>query len=95
MEKKETRGRKTNYYRARYGELSQMSIDWLIDNFDSFDKLTKIRVSLEIAKKCIPLQANIQTSVDFKSLAVLAHDSKTITIPVANEADDAYGSNRN
>lgn len=71
-------GRKSNYHQARYGELSQISIDWLIDNFDSFDKLTKIRVALEIAKKNIPIHASIQSDVTFKSLAE-ASQNRTLT----------------
>ena len=46
-------GRKSRYEEARSGELRSLCDSWLIDNFDSFDKETKLRVALAISPKGI------------------------------------------
>ena len=46
-------GRKSNYHEAKEGDLLKLCTEWIINNFDSFDKDTKVRVALDIAKRGI------------------------------------------
>lgn len=69
-------GRKSNYERARNGDLLVLCTDWIINNFASFDKETKIKVALEIAKKGIVQQVE----------ANINHTAKTI-LEVVKVAD--------
>lgn len=46
-------GRKSNYKLLHEGNLLEVCTKWLCENFVTFDKETKIRVALEIAKKGI------------------------------------------
>lgn len=54
-------GRKTRYEKIQEGNLLDICTTWLVENFHTFDKDTKIKVSMEIAKKGIvqKVEANV------------------------------------
>ena len=56
-------GRKTRYHEAKEGDLFKLCTEWIINNFTTFDKATKVRVATEIAKKGIA--QNITHKGDF------------------------------
>lgn len=53
-------GRKTNYERVINGNLLDICTEWLVANFSTFDKDTKIKVALEIAKKGIIQKVEVE-----------------------------------
>lgn len=46
-------GRKTRYEQIQKGNLLEVCTAWLVDNFHTFDKETKIKVAVQIAQKGI------------------------------------------
>lgn len=44
-------GRRSYYQEAQRGDLLSLCNKWLLDNFNTFDKKTQLRVALEIAKR--------------------------------------------
>ena len=46
-------GRPSRYMQVQKGNLLDVCTEWLIDNFHTFDKETKLRVALTIAPKGI------------------------------------------
>lgn len=57
-------GRKSRYEEVKQGNLLEVCTTWLVDNFHTFDKETKIKVAIEIAKKGIVqrIDANVNYS---------------------------------
>lgn len=53
-------GRKSRYEEIQRGNLLQVCTAWLVSHFDTFDKETKIKVALEIAKKGIVQQHEVK-----------------------------------
>ena len=46
-------GRKTNYQNIQDGNLEKICTEYLVNNFDSFEKVTKIKIAVAIASKAI------------------------------------------
>lgn len=57
-------GRKSNYVKAKEGNLKDLSIDYLVDNFNSFDQATKLKISLNIASKIMPTTQNVNQNIE-------------------------------
>lgn len=55
-------GRPSNYQIAKQGDLLKLTTDWILDNFYTFDKKTKIRVSMEIAKRGIVQKVDMKVT---------------------------------
>lgn len=61
-------GRKSNYQEAQEGNLLKLCTTWLCNNFDTFDKETKVRVAMTIAQKGIVQKLEHSGSFTFKDL---------------------------
>jgi len=61
-------GRKSRYQEIQEGNLLDICTTWLIDNFKTFDKDTKIKVALEIAKKGIVQKVDLTGKITWESL---------------------------
>jgi len=46
-------GRKSRHSEATQGNLEKLCHSYLVDNFESFDRATKLRISLSIASKMV------------------------------------------
>ncbi len=58
--------RRSYYEEAKRGDLLSLCNTWLLDNFSTFDKKTKLRVSLEIAKRGVKQQHELSGEVTLK-----------------------------
>lgn len=65
-------GRKSRYQEIQEGNLLNVCTVWLVNNFDTFDKETKIRVALEIAKKGVVQKLEHSGNFTFKDLVAQA-----------------------
>lgn len=65
-------GRKSNYQEIQEGNLLSVCTNWLVNNFDGFDKDTKIKVALEIAKKGVVQKLEHSGNFTFKDLVAQA-----------------------
>lgn len=72
-------GRKTRYSEVKDGNLLNVCTVWLIENFPTFDKETKIKVALEIAKKGViqRLEHSGSIGVHAKSLLDAVEEAET------------------
>lgn len=70
-------GRKTRYEEVKQGNLLAVCTEWLVNNFHTFDKETKIKVAIEIAKKGIVqrIDANVNYSAKMIVEAVNAAEA--------------------
>lgn len=57
-------GRPSRYMQVQKGNLLDICTLWLIENFNTFDKETKIKVALEIAKKGIVQKVEVEARVE-------------------------------
>lgn len=62
-------GRKTRYKKIQEGNLLDICTTWLVNNFDTFDKDTKLKVALEIAKKGIVQK--VEANVNFTAKTIM------------------------
>lgn len=62
-------GRKTRYEKIQQGNLLDICTTWLVNNFSTFDKDTKLKVALEIAKKGIVQK--VEANVNFSAKTIL------------------------
>jgi len=65
-------GRKSNYQIARDGNLLDLCNTWLLDNFNSFDTKTKIRVAVEISKRGVQQNHNVTGEIKFTAEEAMA-----------------------
>lgn len=70
-------GRPTKFYIARFGDLAKLSLDYLINEFPNFDRETKIRVALEVAKKCAPNTDKNDDGKELPRLVVIINNPET------------------
>jgi len=64
-------GRKSNYSEIQDGNLEKVCVDWILNNFNTFDRATKLKVSLTIASKAVTQK------IDFKDKTKLSSDEKS------------------
>ena len=57
-------GKKSNYEKAKNMQLQELSIDYLVDNFETFPQATKLKIALNIASKIMPQTQNINQTVE-------------------------------
>lgn len=71
-------GRKTRYEKIQEGNLLDICTTWLVENFHTFDKETKIKVAMEIAKKGIVQKVDANVNFTAKTImdAVLGADKQ-------------------
>lgn len=62
-------GRKTRYEKIQEGNLLDICTTWLVQNFSTFDKETKIKVAMEIAKKGIIQK--VEANVNFTAKTIM------------------------
>lgn len=62
-------GRKSRYEEVKSGNLLDICTTWLVNNFDTFDKDTKLKVALEIAKKGIVQK--VEANVNFTAKTIM------------------------
>lgn len=62
-------GRKSRYEEIQQGNLLDICTTWLVNNFSTFDKETKLKVALEIAKKGIVQK--VEANVNFTAKTIL------------------------
>jgi hypothetical protein len=58
-------GRRSYFHEVQKGKLEDICIKWLINNFPKFDKETKIKVALEIAKKAVVQKHEFSGEIQF------------------------------
>lgn len=61
-------GRRTRYQEVKEGNLLAVCTNWLVNNFNTFDKETKIKVALEIAKKGIVQKLEHSGTITWEAL---------------------------
>lgn len=68
-------GRKSKYEEVQRGNLLAVCTDWLVDNFDTFDKNTKLRVAIEIAKKGIVQKVEANVTYSAKTIMTVVQEA--------------------
>ncbi len=75
MEKRK-RGRPTKYEEVKRGNLLAVCTEWLVDNFHTFDKETKIKVAIEIAKKGIVQRVEANVNYSAKTIMTIVQEAQ-------------------
>lgn len=60
-------GRRSYYQEAKQGDVLSLCNDWLLQNFHTFDKATKLRVALAICPKGIKQHVEHSGELSFKA----------------------------
>lgn len=59
-------GRPSRYMQVQKGNLLDICTEWLIENFNTFDKETKLKVALQIAPKGITQKVETKVEASIK-----------------------------
>ena len=57
-------GRPTRYEQIKNDQLQKISVDYLVDNFETFDEPIKLKIALNIASKITPQTTNINQTIE-------------------------------
>lgn len=76
-------GRRSYHSEVQKGNLLDTCTNWIINNFDSFDKETKVKVALTIAQKGIVQKLEHSGEFTFSHLLKEISNTKAIDVPRA------------